>query len=218
MSRTLAIIITCICLFTAGCPSMFNPDNAEKQPSPEELFEKAEAAYDKKNYDSAIELYERLSSAHPDFEKMPIVYEKIADSLYANNEYGRAIARYRQFIELYPTHEHAARAKYMQAMCYFKQIKRMDLDSRFLVMAEKEFKAIKDDQKSGEWAEKAEEKYLECKKKLCEKELYKARTYYSMGKYTSAKVAGKRVLSECSEVGLEKEADKIIKKAEYYIK
>ncbi len=218
MSRALTALLIGSLLLVSGCPSLLSTDVQGEELSAQELFEQAETAYDQERYDKARELYERLSSAHPDFEKMPLVYEKIGDSLYANQEYGRAIARYRQFAELYPGHAHVPRAKYMIGMCYFKQIKSIDLDSRVLQLAADTFEKLKDDPSGGEWAEKAEEKYLECKKKLCEKELYKARIYYKTGKYTSAKVAAKRVLRQCSEVGLDKEANEIIENSDYYAK
>lgn len=212
MRHTLLILaVVASTLLLAGCPSLWQTSDNEKPPSAEELFKKAEALYKDKAYDEAIQLYERLKSGHPDFEKMPQVYMRIADACFDKGTYEKAIARYGQFIELYPAHKETARAKYRVAMAYFKQILNTDLDSRAIHVAAEAFKELRDDPAAGEWAKKAAEKYDECLKKLAQKELYKARTYVSMGKYESARCAAKRVLEQYADLGFDKEANDLIK-------
>ncbi|MDQ7782398.1 MAG: outer membrane protein assembly factor BamD [Desulfomonilaceae bacterium] len=196
----------------AGCPSLWNSKVGEEAPGAGELYEKAEARFKDKDYPGAIEAYQRLRSAHPDFDKAPEVSMKIADATYESGDLEKAASAYLQFVELYPGHEEAARAKYQVAMCYFRQIKNTDLDSRAVMTAAERFKALRDNPDAGEWATKAGEKFDECMKKLAEKELYKARTYISMGKYKSARLAAKRVLEEYGKLGLDQEAEDLIKR------
>jgi outer membrane protein assembly factor BamD len=152
-----------------------------------------------------------LRSAHPDFEKTPDVSVKIADAFYDSGDYEKAASAYLQFVELHPGHEQVARAKFRVAMCYFNQIKSIDLDSRAVTTAAERFKALRDNPDAGEWGKKASEKYDACMKKLAEKELYKAHQYIRMGKYKSARMAAKRVLEEYGKLGLDQEAEDLIK-------
>lgn len=200
-----------VAMLLVGCPSFWNSKDVAKTPSAEELYKKAEALFKDKDYRGAIEAYRRLKSAHPDFEKIPDVYMKIADAFYDSGDFEKAASAYLQFAELHPGHEQVTRAKFQVAMCYFKQIKNTDLDSRAVTIAAERFKALRDNPDAGEWGKKASEKYDECLKKLAEKELDKARTYISMGKYKSARIAAKRVLEEYGKLGLNQQAEDLIK-------
>jgi outer membrane protein assembly factor BamD len=214
MNKLLAYIsILLIILCCSGCPSVWNTDNSkESNTSPEDLFKSAEELFEKQKYAPAIDLYEQLKSAHPDFKEIPKVYLRIADALYNDKQYDKAMGRYYQFIELYPNEKEAARAKYNVGMSLFNQIKNTDLDSRIINRTAETFKALSDDPNAGEWAKKAEEKYRECRQKLAEKELYKAKTYISMGNYQAARLVAKRVLDEYPKLGYDDQANELIKK------
>lgn len=207
----LVVLVATMAMLLAGCPSFWSSPESTKAPSAEELYKKAEARFKDKDYQGAIEIYRQLRSAHSDFEKIPEVSMKIADAYYDSGNFERAASAYLQFVELYPGNPKVARAKFRTAMCYFKQIKNTDLDSRAVTIAAERFKEVRDNPDSGEWAKKASEKYDDCMKKLGEKELYKARTYISMGKYKSARMAAKRVLEEYGKLGLNQEAEDLIK-------
>lgn len=199
-------------LFLAGCPSIWQNEVADKPPSPEKLFSEAEAKFKQKEYKDAVDSYQRLKSAFPDFKKMPEVYMKIADGSYELGEYDKAISRYSQFMELYPGDANVPRAKYQIAMCFFNQIKGTDLDNSVVTRAADAFRVLAQDPNAGDWSKKAEEKLRECQKKLAEKELYKARTYISMGNYQAAKLAAQRVLDQYPKLGLDQEADALVKR------
>jgi outer membrane protein assembly factor BamD len=204
--------VAILVLALAGCPSVWQAANPDKPTSAEELFKKAENQYANKDYKQALESYERLKSAFPDFKRLPHAYMRIGDCLFNQNNYEQAIARYLQFIELYPAHQEASRAKFNVAMSYFNQIKGTDLDNSVVKRAADSFKKLVDDPNAGEWAKKAEEKHRECLRKLAEKELYVAEQYWNMGKYKSAHAAAKRVLEEYPKLGFEARAREIEQK------
>lgn len=212
MKQELRIIATIlIVLMLAGCPSLWQSDTVVKNTSADDLYREAEDLYQKKDYVRAVEDLERLKSAHPDFKKMAEVHLKIADALFNNSSYDKAIARYSQFTELYPSHKEVPRAKYYTALAYFNQIKPTDRDSTAILGATNALKALVDDPQAGEWAKKAKEKLQECRKMLAEKELDKARTYVGLGKYQSARIAAKRILDEYPKLGLDQQADELLK-------
>jgi outer membrane protein assembly factor BamD len=205
------VIIVAALLCTA-CPPIWNTDVSGKSTGADELYKAAEADFQKKNYQQAIETYERLKSAYPDFRQIPEVYLKIADSFFDQGSYDKAVSRYLQFTELYPGHKEVPRAKYQVALAYFNQIKTTDLDSAVVQRAAKSFKTIMEDPNAEEYAKKAEEKYKECQKKLAEKEIYKASTYVNMGNYQAARLAAQRVLDEFPKTGFDEEAKQLIEK------
>ncbi len=209
-SVSLLIVTALLC---AGCPTLWNSGPPQAS-SADELYTAAEKSFNDKNYSQAIEMYERLKSAYPDFKQVPEVYLKIADALFEQGEYEKAISRYRQYTELYPGHKGVSRAKFQEALAKFSQIKNTELDSSMVQQAAKSFKVVMDDPEAEEYAKKAEEKYKECMKKLAEKEIYKARTYSNMGNYQAARMAAKRVLEEYPKTGFDEEANELIKKME----
>ena len=209
LKKLALLILVVICL--TGCPSLWKTAATEKSDTPDEMFTRAEKLIKEKNYDDAIETLERLKSAHPDYSKIEEVYLKIADAAFEKGSYENAAAKYYQFMELYPASKQVPRAKFNIAMCYFKQIKGADLDSRVIQQAVDAFKALADDPNAGEWAKKAQEKLKECRRRLAEKELYKAKTYVSVGNYKAARVAAQRILDEYAKVGLDDDAQKLLK-------
>jgi outer membrane protein assembly factor BamD (BamD/ComL family) len=122
------------------------------------------------------------------------------------------MARYLQFIELYPAHKEIPRAKFNVAMGYFNQKKNTDLDNSVIRRAADSFKVLIDDPNAGEWAKKAEEKHRECMRLLAEKEYYKAQTAWNIGNYKAANLAAKRILEEYPKLGLDEKAKEMVKK------
>ncbi len=208
--RIVAVALTF--LFLGGCPSLWTSETVVKNSSPDQLFKEGEELFQKKDYSGAINSFERLKSAYPEFEKTPEAYLRIADAMFENGAYDKAIMRYQTFIELYPLNKDVYRAKYQIALAYFNQIKNTDLDNSIIQAALDSFKALSEDSKAGEWAKKAEEKLRTCRRRLAEKEIYKAQTYIGMGNYKAARVAAKRVLDEYPKLGFDTEANDLLKK------
>ena len=214
MNRTefhiIAVMLTVLML--AGCPALWNSKTIVKNSTPEQLYREGERFFKEKDYSEAIRAFDRLKSAHPQFEKTPDAYLKTADAMFEKGDYEKAIGRYQTFVDLYPLHKEVPRAKYQTALSYFNQIKKTDLDNSMIQAALQAFKALTEDPKAGEWAKKAEKKLKECRKKLAEKEIYKAQTYLGMGRYKSARVSAKRVLDEYAKLGYDTEAKDLLKK------
>lgn len=211
-SQAVIILVLFITMTLSGCPSVWNLETKNPEDIPEETYKKAEDLLKDKKYFQAIESLEKLKSAHPDFKQMPEVYLKIADAFYDEGSFDKAIARYLQFLELYPNNPDVPRAKYQIGMAYFSQIRGTDLDNSVVRSAIQAFKVVTELPEPGEWGKKAEEKINECKKKLAEKEIYKANTYVSLGNYKAARLAAQRVLDEFPKLGFDEVANDLIKK------
>ena len=208
--RLLSVFLVLILI--SGCPSWWASEVKQKDPTAEELFAKGQQKIKEKNYQEGVNDLERLKSGFPEFKKMPEVYMAIADTFYDQDSWDKAIARYLQFLELYPGDKEAARAKYQIGMAYFKQIKGTDLDNTVVKQAIKAFKVVSESQDPGQWGKKAEEKIRECEKKLGEKELYKAKSYIGLGNYKAARLAAQRVLDQYPKLGLDDDAKDLLAK------
>ncbi len=212
-NRILTVIALLAWLTAAGCmPISTSAEQSEKSSSPEQMFKAAEELYNKEKYTQAVDVYEQIKSAHPDFKDMPKVYLRIAEAQYNAKEYDKAIGRFLQFVQLYPNDPDIAKAKYFVAMSYFNQIKNTDLDSRIIQKSAEAFKQLASDTEAGEWGKKAEEKHRECLQKLAEKEYQKARTYIGLGNYTGARMATRRILDEYPKLGFDEKANDLLKK------
>lgn len=206
------ILLALAVLLLSGCPHIFAVDKPDKELSADELFKKAEEAFDKKSYADSVDLYERLKTAYPDFKELSKVYLRIGDAFYNDKSYEKAIGRYSQFLQLYPNDKEVPRVRFNTAMCQFNQIKRSDLDAANIETAAREFKKLTDNPDAGEWGKKAKEKYVECRKMLAEKEYIKAKTYISINKYSAARKVAERIREEYPDSGYEKEAEELLKK------
>ncbi len=217
--HTIAILfVITIALFGGGCPLVKDTSLPREEPTPEQLFQKGQTLFEQKKYLQAIEVWEGLKSAHPDFGKMPELYMKLADASFEQGTYEDARARYKECIELYPSHQDIVRAKYMVGMSYYNEIKSIDLDSTALINAADEFASIKDASSNDEWKKKADEKYRECRKKLGQKELLKATEYLSKKQYKPASIAAQRVVDEFKDLGLDDQAKAILDRTKDKVK
>jgi outer membrane assembly lipoprotein YfiO len=204
------ILLALAVLVLSGCPHLFTADNPDKELSPDELFKKAEQAFEAKNYSESVDLYGRLKLV-PDFKDMAKVYVRIGDAYFNDKAYEKAIGGYTQFLDLYPNDKEVPRVRYNMAMCLYNQIKRSDLDAVNIENSAKDFKKLADNPDAGEWGKKAQEKYTECRKMLAEKEYEKANTYISQSKYSSARKVLERIRDEFPNLGYDKQAESLLK-------
>jgi outer membrane protein assembly factor BamD len=206
----LVLIMLIVALPSSGCISIFNTDKPETAPTAEEMFEGAEKQFKDGDYVEAINTYEKLKSAHPEFEKIPLVHLRIGDALFKSKEYDKAAADYTRFVTLHPNDPNVPRARYMTATCHYMQRMSLDRDNTALRHAAMRFKEVMDQYKGTKYGDLAEEKYNECRKELAAKELYNARTYVNMKKYKAARIVARRILEEYGNLGYDDEAKEII--------
>lgn len=93
------------------------------RPSPEEYLGKATVAINEKNFNVAIEEYEKLIADHPrspQAEEAMIRIARIqADEL---KDYPRAIASYKRYLEAYPEGKQAPIALFLSAYLYHNEL------------------------------------------------------------------------------------------------
>ena len=101
----------------------------EKSPeSVESLAMKGLDYYERGKYHKAKESFETLLNLYPFSEYSLLAELKAADSTYYMEEYEEAVLQYMDFEERHPTNEAIPYVMFQVAMCYYKQIDKIDRD------------------------------------------------------------------------------------------
>lgn len=169
-------------LFFGGCAG-----NIKEEPeSADQLYKKANEAFNKKKYSDAIDYFYKLKYDYPAEAANVMADLKIADAHFYNKDYQGAITSYEDFRKLHPTSPHIPYAVYQLGLCHYKQILTIDRDQKHTQMALNEFYYLLTNYKSSSYVPDAKEKYLDCQKRLSANEAYIAKFYYKKEKFKAA--------------------------------
>jgi outer membrane protein assembly factor BamD len=169
-------------LFFGGCAGKIK----EETESADQLYKKANEAFNKKKYSDAIDYFYKLKYDYPAEAANVMADLKIADAHFYNKDYQGAITSYEDFRKLHPTSPHIPYAVYQLGLCHYKQILTIDRDQKHTQMALNEFYYLLTNYKSSSYAPHAKEKYLDCQKRLSANEAYIAKFYYKKEKFKAA--------------------------------
>ncbi len=89
-------------------------------------FARANALFDKKDYDKAIKLFMVVKTRDASGQIAPLAALRIGDCYQKQDEPDTAIEAYRKFLAMYPDHMYAPYAQYQIAMIYFSQVQGYD--------------------------------------------------------------------------------------------
>ena len=107
-------------LYLSGCASSPEANDPTSGMTVEELYEEAHGELENKNYESAINLYERLESRFP---YGPYAERAQLEIIYAYYKFGEketAILSADRFIKLHPNHQHVDYAYYRRGLSSFR--------------------------------------------------------------------------------------------------
>lgn len=105
----------------AGCSSNDKPIKAADQPV-EDLYNKAAAALDSKNYREASGLFQEVERQHPYSEWATRAELMSSYAAYEGGQYDEAIIGLDRFVELHPGNKDIDYALYLKALCFYEQI------------------------------------------------------------------------------------------------
>jgi outer membrane protein assembly factor BamD len=202
--KTKRFLLVCIALSLvfSGC-ALFKAKETE---SAEELVRKGMKQFNKKNYKTALEHFEKLRDWYP-FSKYAILAElKIADSHYHLKEYEDAIFAYEEFIELHPRNEAIPYVIYQIGRCYFDRMDTIDRDQSVTRKALETFQRLNQKYPNNPYALKVEKHINECLRSLAGHELYVGQFYYKTKHYKAALYRFKAVITKYPDVGLHQKA------------
>lgn len=130
-----------ILLFMSACAKK---QVVKAQPlSPANSFARANALFNKKDYDKALRLFRMVKVRDVSGKIAPLAALRIANCYEKQDEPDSAIEAYRKFLDTYPDNMYAPYAQYRIAMIYFSQIQGYDRGYGAAKKALEEFRKLK---------------------------------------------------------------------------
>ncbi|MCK5663520.1 MAG: outer membrane protein assembly factor BamD [Thiotrichaceae bacterium] len=113
------ILFFCISLFASGCSWLPDEIDKTKTWSASKLYAEAKANLSEGEYQSAIDLYEKLEARYPHGAYAQQAQLETAYAYYKFEEPESAIAAADRFIKLHPRHSHVDYAYYLRGLATF---------------------------------------------------------------------------------------------------
>jgi len=154
--------------------------------SDQELLSLAESAMSKKRYEEARKSLQRLINQYPESELVPIARLNLGRSYFNEKRYDEARVEFQRFIELFPQHERLDEAHYYMGLSFYRQMEKADRDQTLSKKALAAFQTVATEFKESQFAGDARAKYIECRRRLAEKELYVGTFYFTRGSFGAA--------------------------------
>jgi outer membrane protein assembly factor BamD len=141
--------------------------------SDEVVWEAAQKAYAKKNWESARQHFKRIVDGFPQSEHGPAARLGLAESHFQEGSAGSyvlAISEYRDFLTLYPSHPKSDYAQFQVAEAYFKQKNGPDRDQGPTEKALAEYERLLDIYPKSSYVEPVRNRIRECRQSLARAE------------------------------------------------
>lgn len=179
----------------------------EKVLTDKQYFDAASRALESKDYDLAVEEYQKLMEEHPFSDYTEEAQLKIAYAQYLNKQYAEAIASFQDFQRMHPTNPNLPFAEYYLARSYMDQMGKKDRDQKAADNAHAHFQALIDRYPDNPYAQEAKEKLAQTREILADHELAVAKFYLLWENPLGAEARLRRLLetypdTEVSAAGL----------------
>jgi outer membrane protein assembly factor BamD len=193
--------------FICGCSTIKGWfTNKPKDQPPDVLADQGIKELKKKNYEDAIDTFEKVKDRYPYSEQALLAQIKLADAYFYKKKYDEALQAYKDFEKLHPTNKAVPYCIYRQGLCYYRQRSTIDRDQTFTTKAMEEFQRLKKKCPQCDYISKADKCIAQCRKDLGEHEFYIANFYYKTKHYQAALERYQTVVQEYPELPEKAEA------------
>ncbi len=180
--RILTVLALCATLLVAACAG----SAPRSELGPDDLYAQAAEALEKKRYEKARELADRIRDDHP-FSRFAVEAELLlADTAFREDKFEEAAAAYRSFEELHPTHPRVPYALFWRGAAYVNQSLPPGRDQTATRLAAEAFQKLLYAYPGSEFDGRARELIQEMRSKLAGHELKVARYYAKERQYRAA--------------------------------
>lgn len=199
MKRILYFVLpplTGILLGLSGCSSTFDPADAYKGESAEQIFKSGEDRLRSKNYSEAIKRFEALDVQYPFGRNTEIAELHLIYAYYMSSDYLSSEAAADRFIHAHPTNPHVdyayfmrGLANYYQNLGIFERFFTIDLATRDLVQLKKsyaDFAELTSLFPHSRYAPAAHQYMVYLRNMMANHELHVAKYYFERGAYVAA--------------------------------
>src|SRR4030042_2620866 len=128
------VLLALVLLFAfSGCSTVkgwFGKDKTDERP-PEVLAESGIKDLKKKNYDEAIDTFEKVRDRYPYSEQAVLAQLKVADAYFFKKKFEEAHQAYREFEKLHPTSPAVPYCVFREGLCFYRQRSTIDRDQTY---------------------------------------------------------------------------------------
>jgi len=182
--------------------------------TPRELARVGMIYFQEKDYNKAIETFQKIRDLHP-FSPYTILAElKIADSHYYKKDYEEALAEYEDFEKLHPRNEVVPYVIYQMGMCHFNRMLGIDRDKTATYEALQLFERLVRTYPKSKYAAQAKERIKECREVLARHEFYVGKFYFKTKQYKAALGRFEDILRKYPDSELKEGAMEYIKRCQ----
>lgn len=193
--------------FTLGCSTFKGWFGKKKNDAPPDvLAEQGIKDLKKKNYEDAIETFEKVRDRYPYSEQALLAQIKLADAYFYKKKYDEALQAYKDFEKLHPTNKAVPYCVFRQGLCYYRQRSTIDRDQTYTTKALEEFRRLKKKYPKCEYIPKVDKFIAQCRLDLGEHEYYVAEFYYKTKRYQAALERYQTVVQDYPELPEKAEA------------
>jgi outer membrane protein assembly factor BamD len=174
--------------FVSGCSTFkgwFGKKDSADRP-PDVMAQEGIKQLKKKNFDEAIETFEKVRDRYPYSDQALLAQLKVADAYFYSKKYDEAAHAYKEFEKLHPTNKAVPYCVFRQGLCYYRQRSTIDRDQTYTQRAITEFRRLKQKYPQCEYIAKADTYLARCRRDLADHEFYVAEFYYKTKRYQAA--------------------------------
>ncbi|OGQ17667.1 MAG: hypothetical protein A3B70_08075 [Deltaproteobacteria bacterium RIFCSPHIGHO2_02_FULL_40_11] len=158
-------------------------------------------------YDLALERFQSIRNKYPLSPEAVEAELQIAETYYLAENYIEALAYFKTFRDLHPSHKQVDFAAYRIALCNYKQIPpTIDRDLTPAQKALETFQEFLDEFPHSKYAKEIKEKQKSANQQLAEKEMYIAEFYLKRKKYQAAAGRLEEILKKYRNLGFDEKA------------
>lgn len=149
----------------------------------------ANTYYDKKEFRQAQVLFEELFPVFKGTPQHEDLFYRFAYSHYNLRDYVTAENLFKGYIEIFANNPRAEEMEYMQALCFYKQSPKAELEQSNTIKAIGMFQVFINTHPESPRNKEAEEIISKCQAKLEVKEFLSAQLYFNVGQFRAAALA-----------------------------
>lgn len=149
----------------------------------------ADTYFGKKQYRQAQVLYEELFPIFKGTPQFNDLYYNYAFAHYNMKDYTTAENLFKGYLEVFPNSTKAEEVEFMQALCYYRQSPKAELEQTNTVKAVGLLQIFINTHPGSPRIKEAEEYIAKCQAKMETKEFLSAQLYYNVGQFRAAALA-----------------------------
>jgi outer membrane protein assembly factor BamD len=183
MLRYLSIFLLVFLVFSCSGKTSVKP---REKFDAAKSFEKANKLLDEEEFEKARSILLEIKNRDLSKKYAPLAQLRIADSYVKEEEFDRAVAEYRRFLEIYPDHRHAPYAQYQVAMVFFNQIESPERGYSGAARALSEFERLKKEYPRNPYKDVIELRIKKCLDVMANYEFLVGKFYQKKGSFDAA--------------------------------